>query len=168
MTYSLADFFAAAEAEFDWLVTDFGFRVIDRNSVAESGNPHTSTLTLATTKTYVEVILYWPRTPDVVVQFGPLVDGKPPSIFQNDHRYRLQELLVVHGHDEEQADKLGKVAHLEEGEVLLGLRDSAETLRKEAADVLADDHTVFTDLAAYQQARYLRFLDQVFGGLEPD
>jgi hypothetical protein len=65
------------------------------------------------------------------------------------NRYHLSGLVVVRSHDEKRATKLGDIGGLRKRQIERGLRDCAETLRELASDVLADDHTVFKELAAF-------------------
>ena len=102
MADELTDFYAVAQAEFSWLATDFGFEEVSRDSKFGTSSLLFGSITWATKKTLAEVILECPR-PYIDVQFGPLVRGRPPDIFDDSNRYHLSGLVVVRAHDEKRA-----------------------------------------------------------------
>lgn len=149
MADSLADFFQLAELEFSWLVTEFGFREVSRNSKTIGTKPMFGEVGWASSRTFVEVILECINQPYLYVTFGALVGGQMPSVMDTRRRYHLSALLVVRAHDEKRATKLGVIASLRKSQLERGLSDCAKTLREQALDVLADDHSIFKDLAAF-------------------
>jgi hypothetical protein len=103
----------------------------------------------ASSQTFVEVVLECINRPYIYVTFGALVGGQLPDVMDSRSRYHLSGLVVVRGHDEKPAAKLGDLGGLGKRQIKGGLRDCAKTLRELAADVLADDHTVFKELAVF-------------------
>jgi hypothetical protein len=103
----------------------------------------------ASSQTFVEVVLECINRPYMYVTFGALVGGQLPGVMDRRSRYHLSGLIVVRAHDQKRAAKLGDIGGLRKVQIERGLRDCANTLREVASDVLADDHTVFTELAAY-------------------
>lgn len=156
MTDELTDFFAAAESEFAWLVSDYGFREISRDYKSGTSRPLYGSIAWATKKTFVEVFLECP-SPRLDVQFGPLTGGKVPSVFNNQQRYHLSGLVLVRAHDEKWAAKLEQIGGLRRRQITRGLREAARALRGLGEDVLRGDHAVFKELAAlgeWQMSQY--------------
>lgn len=149
MADTLADFFQLAELEFSWLVKEFGFREVSRNSKTIGTKPMFGEVGWANSRTFVEVVLECINQPYLYVTFGALCKGQMPSVMDTRRRYHLSALLMVRAHDEERATKLGVIGSLRKSQIERGLSDCAKTLREQASDVLADDHSVFKDLAAF-------------------
>jgi hypothetical protein len=149
MADTLTDFFQLADREFSWLVREFGFREVMRDSKTEGNSPMFGKMGWASSQTFVEVVLECINRPYIDVTFGALAGGQLPDVMDSRSRYHLSGLVVVRGHDEKRATKLGGIGGLRKGQVGRGLRDCAKTLRDLASDVLADDHTVFKELAAF-------------------
>jgi hypothetical protein len=149
MAGELAAFFGAAETEFEWLVSDFGFVEVSRvTKLGTSGGPLYGSLTWVTKKTFVAVVLECPR-PYIDVQFGPLINGTVPDLLDDANRYYLSGLVIVRAHDERRAANLGNNPGLSGRSLRRGLRECAKTLRELAADVLADDRGIFKELSAF-------------------
>ncbi|HXC76432.1 MAG TPA: hypothetical protein VNU19_05215 [Candidatus Acidoferrum sp.] len=147
MADELTGFFAAAESEFAWLVTDYGFHEVSRDHKYGTLRLLYGSIAWATTKTFVEVNLEVP-SPRLDVQFGALTGGKLPSIFDIARRYHLSGLVVVRAHDEKWAAKLEQIGGLRKRQIVRGLRDTANALRELGDDILRGDHTVFKELGA--------------------
>jgi hypothetical protein len=149
MADTLTDFFQLADREFSWLVREFGFREVMRDSKTEGNSPMFGKMGWVSSQTFVEVVLECINRPYMYVTFGALIGGGLPDVMDSRSRYHLSGLVVVRGHDEKRATKLGDIGGLRKGQIERGLRDCAETLRELASDVLADDHTVFRELDVY-------------------
>jgi hypothetical protein len=149
MADTFTDFFQLADREFSWLVREFGFREVTRNSETNGNSPMFGAMGWATSRTFVEVVLECINRPYVYVMFGALVGGQLPDVIETRSRYHLSGLVVLRAHDEKRATRLGDIGGLRKGQIERGLRDCAKTLRELASDVLADDHTVFKELAAF-------------------
>jgi hypothetical protein len=145
------NFFVAAEIEFAWLVTEFGFKEVNRTT----GETFAS-IAWATKKTFVEVVLELPR-PYIDVQFGALVGGSLPSASDGSNRHHLSALVLVRAHDQKRAMKLGDIPGPSKNSIRRGLRDCARTLKELATDVLIGDHTIFKELAAYGEWRMSQY-----------
>ena len=148
MADTLTDYLQLADREFAWLVGDFGFHEVMRNSKTIGRRPLFGEIGWATSQTFVVVGLECVNEPYLYVTFGALERGQLPGV-DSHRRYHLSTLLVVREHDEKRATNLSHIGGLRKSQMERGLRECARTLREVAADVLADDHTVFKELAAF-------------------
>jgi hypothetical protein len=149
MAETLTDFFDLADREFSWLVSEFGFHEVMRDSKTNGEWPIFGVIGWASSRTFVEVLLECINEPSLDVRFGALVGGELPGVMDDRSRHHLGGLVVIRGHDEKRAAKLEQIGGLSKRRMERGLRDSAKTLRELATDVLGDDHTVFKELAAF-------------------